>query len=149
VVKLPPPPVPTPEVAELPIDWAKARYQGLVNARGGQLLVIQGEIVNQGKNPRGPIRVKATLTDAAHRPLREETVYSGTTLTDRELMTLDPGEIKGWLARPGGRSQVRVVSPGGKQPFTVVFFGAPDNLAEAHSGFQLAVVEGPTAAKSP
>lgn len=149
VVTPPPPPTPTPGLETLPVDWAEARYQGLVNAKGGQLLVVQGEVANRGKAPRGPIRLKATLTDAQHRPMKEEMVYTGTTLTDQELKTLYPGKIKDWLTRPGGRSQLQVLKPGEKQPFTVVFFGVPNNLAEAHSGFQLVVVEGPLAASSP
>ena len=149
MVKPPPPPAPSPGLENLPVDWAEARYQGLVNAKGGQLLVIQGEVANKGKSPRGPIRLKATLTDAQHRPMQEEKVYSGTTFTDKELKTLKPEEIKGWLTQPGGRSQVKIIKPGEKQPFTVVFFGVPDNLAEAHSGFQLVVVEGPVATSSP
>jgi predicted Zn finger-like uncharacterized protein len=146
VVTPPPPPVPSPDLRELPVDWAQAHYQGLVNAKGGQLLVIQGEVINKGKTPRGPIRLKVTLTDAQHRPLRAELVYTGTTITNAELKTLDPSEIKDWLSRPGGRSQKKVLQPGEKQPFTAVFFGVPDNLAEAQSGFQLVVVEGPQVA---
>lgn len=130
------------------MDWARARYQGLVNHKGGQLLVIQGGVTNKGKAPRGPIRFKVTLTDARHQPLGQEIVYSGTTITDGELKTLDPGEIKGWLTKPGGQSQVQVLRPGQEQPFTVVFFGGSDKLAEAHSGFQLMVVEGPVATNS-
>ena len=146
VVTPPPPPVPPPELRELPVDWAQAHYQGLVNAKGGQLLVIQGEVINKGKTPRGPIRLKVTLTDAQHRPLREELVYTGTTITNAELKTLDPSEIKGWLLRPGGRSQEKVLKPGEKQAFTAVFFEVPNNLVEAQSGFQLVVVEGPEVA---
>jgi len=149
VVTPPPPPAPSPGLETLPVDWAEARYRGMVNAKGGQLLVIQGEVTNKGKAPRGPIRLKATLTDAQHRPMKEEMVYIGTTLTDQELKALDPGKIRDWLTQPGGRSQVKVLKPGEKQPFTVVFFGVPDNLAEAHSGFQLVVVEGPAATSSP
>jgi hypothetical protein len=72
-------------------------------------------------------------------------VYAGTTLSDTDLKTLNPEEIKGWLAKPGGRSQERVLKSGKKQPFAVVFFGVPNNLAETQSGFQLVVVEGPVA----
>jgi hypothetical protein len=143
VVKPPPPPVPPKDLREVRVDWAQAHYQGLVNPKAGQLLVIQGEVVNKGKTPRGPICLKVTLTDAQHLPLKEEIVYTGTTLTDAELKSLDPSEIKSWLARPGGRSQKKVLKPGEKQPFTAVFFGVPNNLAEAQSGFQLVVVEGP------
>jgi predicted Zn finger-like uncharacterized protein len=143
VVTPPAPPVPAPDLTNLPVDWAQARYEGLVNPKGGQVLVIRGEVANKGKKLRGPIRLKAILTDAQHRPLREEVVYAGTTLTDEELKTLDPDKIKSWLAQPGGRSQDQELKPGEKQPFTVVFFGVPANLAESRSGFQLVVVEGP------
>ena len=77
--------------------------------------------------------------------MREEFVYAGTSLSDNELKTLPPEEIKGWLTKPGGRSQERVIKPGDKEPFSVVFFGVPNNLAETQSGFQLVVVEGPVA----
>ncbi len=149
VVTLPPLPTPAPGLKDVPVDWAQARYQGLVNTKGGQMLVIQGEVVNKGREARGPIRLKATLTDARHRPLREELFYAGTTFTESELKSLDPGEIKGWLSKPGGRSQEQLLQPGQRQPFTVVFFGTPDNLAEMQAGFQLVVVEGPTAAARP
>jgi predicted Zn finger-like uncharacterized protein len=143
----PPPPVTAQDLQDLPVDWAQAHYQGLVNDKGGgQLLVITGEVLNKGKEARGPIRIKATLTDSQHLPLREEVAYAGTTCTDNELKTLSPEEIKAWLAKPGGRSQERVVKPGEKIPFTVVFFGVPDNLAETQSGFQIVVVEGPVVA---
>ena len=73
-------------------------------------------------------------------------MYTGTTITNAELKTLDPSEIKGWLLRPGGRSQEKVLKPGEKQAFTAVFFEVPNNLVEAQSGFQLVVVEGPEVA---
>jgi len=144
VVTPPAPPVPAADLKDLSVDWAQARYQGLVNDKGGgQLLLIQGEVVNNGKSPRGPIRLKATLTDSQHQPLKEEIVYPGTTFTDSELKTLKPEAIKRWLAKPGGRSQERVLKPGNKQPFTVIFFGMSDNLAETQSGFQIMVIDGP------
>jgi len=143
VVTPSPPPVPAADLQDLPVDWARARYEGLVNARGEQLLVIRGEVANEGKAVRGPIRVKAILTDAQHQPMKEEVVYTGTTLTDEELRTLDPKEIRDWLNQPGGRSQELELKPGEKQAFTVVFSKVPANLAEIQAGFQLVVVEGP------
>jgi predicted Zn finger-like uncharacterized protein len=142
----PPPPITAQELRDLPVDWAQAHYQGLVNVKeGGQLLVITGEVLNKGQTARGPIRLKATLTDSQHRPVKEEFVYAGSTFTDNELKTMSPEEIKGWLAKPGGRFQERVLKPGAKIPFTVVFFGVPGNLAETQAGFQIVVVEGPVA----
>ena len=143
VVTPSPPPIPAEDLQNLPVDWAQARYEGLVNAQGEQVLVIRGEVANEGEQARGPILLKATLTDARHQPLKEQTVYAGTTLTDEEVKTLDPDKIKAWLDQPGGRSQKQVLQKGEKQSFTVVFFGVPANLAETQAGFQLVVVEGP------
>lgn len=143
VVTPSPPPVPAADLRDLPVDWAQARYEDLVNAQGEQLLVIRGEVANEGEAARGPVRLKATLTDAQHQPLREQVIYTGTTLTDEEVKTLDPDKIKAWLNQPGGRAQQPELKPGEKQPFTVVFFGVPGDLAQTQAGFQLVVVEGP------
>ena len=140
---LPLPPASPEELRKLAIELKDARYKGLVNAKGGQLLVIQGEVKNRTGEPRGPIRLKATLTDALHQPVQELLFYSGTSLSDEELLRTDPEEIKRWLATPGGRGGTRVVKPDGSQNFTGVFFGVPDNLAEARHGFTIVVIEGP------
>ncbi|MBW1990931.1 MAG: zinc-ribbon domain-containing protein [Deltaproteobacteria bacterium] len=139
------PPVSPAELRHLVIDLKDARYQGLVNVKGGQLLVIEGVVKNLTGEARGPIRLKVTLTDALNRPVRELLFYSGTTLSEEELRNLNPEEIKRWLATPGGRDGTRVLKPGESQPFTAVLFGVPDNLAEARYGFNLVVVEGPQA----
>lgn len=139
---LPVPPASPEELRNLRVELLDARHQGLVHPKGGQLLVIQGEVINQTGEPRGPIHLKATLTDSLNQPVKELLFYSGTSLSDEELLQTDPEQIKRWLATPGGRLQ-RVLKPGASQPFTVVFFGAPDNLAEARFGFHIVVMEGP------
>jgi hypothetical protein len=115
----------------------------LVHAKGGQLLVIQGEVINFTGEPRGPIRLKATLTDSLNQPVKEFLFYSGLNLSDEELLQSEPDEIKRWLATPGTRQGAKVLKPGASQPFTAVFFGVPDNLAEARFGFHIVVMDGP------
>jgi len=137
------PPTSPEELRKLVVELKDARYQGLVNAKGLQLLVIQGDVNNLTGEPRGPIRLKATLTDALNQPVQELLFFSGTSLTDEELLQTDPEEIKRWLATPGGRGGPRVVKPGDSQPFTAVLFGVPDNLAEARFGFNIVVLDGP------
>lgn len=131
------------ELRNLVVVLQDARYQGLVNVKGGQLLVIQGEVKNLTGEPRGPVSLKTTLTDSWNQPVQELVFYSGTAMTDEELLQTDPEEIKRWLATPGGREGARVLKPGASQPFTAVLFGVPDNLAEARFGFNIAVYDGP------
>lgn len=137
------PPASPEELRNLRVGLHDVRHQGLVHPKGGQLLVIQGEVVNDTGESRGPIRLKATLTDSLNQPVKELLFYSGLSLSDEELLQSEPDEIKRWLDTPGGRQGAKVLKPGASQPFTAVFFGVPDNLAEARFGFHIAVMDGP------
>ncbi|MEW6386526.1 MAG: DUF3426 domain-containing protein [Thermodesulfobacteriota bacterium] len=141
-----PPPTDPKDLKDIVISPPEARYHGLVNSQGGQLLVIQGEVKNNSPQPRGPIQLKAILTDSQNKPLREQLFYTGTTFANKELQQLTPEEISRWLNTPGGRTQKPVVGPGEKQPFNAVFFQAPENLAGGGYGYLLEVVQGPPAA---
>jgi predicted Zn finger-like uncharacterized protein len=137
------PPAAPGEVRNLVVTLHDARYQKLVNVKGGQLLVLQGEVQNLTGEPRGPVRLKAALVDPLNQPVQELLFYSGSDMTDEELLQTDPEEIKRWLATPGGRQGARLIKAGASQPFTAVLFGVPDNLAEARFGFNIVVVDGP------
>ncbi len=144
-----PPPMPeatSEEFQDLVIEPPEVRYRGLINRAGGQILVITGKLANRTPQPRGPIRLKATLTDSQNQPVMERLFYSGTTFTDDDLVNLSPEEINRQLDTPGGRSQGRIVAPGETQVFTGVLFGVPPNLAEGGYGYTLKVVQAPVAA---
>ena len=142
-----PPPAP-PGAAEdfkdLELTNQEERYRGLVNYKGGQLLLIQGKVKNSSPQPRGPIQLKAMLTDSHHKTAKERDFYAGTVIFDDELQSLDPEEINRWLETPGGRAQKQVVEPGETQSFMVVFFGVPQNLAGY--GYKMQIVKGAVAA---
>lgn len=142
-VRPPLPPASPEEFRNLVIDLQEARYRGLVHPQRGQLLVIQGEVKNLTGEPRGPIRLKATLMDHMNRPLQEVLFYCGTRLSDEDLLQNDAMVINRWLATPGGRQGVKVLKPNDSQEFTAVFFGVPEDLAEARHGFHLTVAEAP------
>jgi hypothetical protein len=146
---LPPPPSPPADAADLKdleIVGQEERYRGLVNRKGGQLLLIQGKVKNASQQPRGPILLKAILTDPKQKTVKEREFYGGTVVFDDELQSLDPEEINRWLDTPGGRAQKQVLKPGEEQSFMVVFFGAPPNLSGY--GYKIQVIKGPVAAAS-
>jgi hypothetical protein len=117
------------------------RHRGLVNVKGGQLLLIQGKVKNNFPQPRGPIKIRAMLTDPQQKVVKERDFYAGTVIFDDELQNLDPAEINRWLDTPGGRAQKQILEPGESQSFMVVFFGAPKNLSGY--GYKMQVVQGP------
>jgi hypothetical protein len=144
---LPPPPAPPAvpgDLKDLELTSQEERYRGLVNAKGGQLLLIQGKVKNSSSQPRGPIKIKAILTDPQQKIVKEREFYAGTVIFDDELQNLDPEEINRWLDTPGGRAQKQTIEPGESQAFMVVFFGAPQNLSGY--GYKMQVVKGAVAA---
>lgn len=143
---LPPPPAPPAapgDLKDLVITNQEERYRGLVNAKGGQLLLIQGKVKNSSAQPRGPIKIKAILTDPQQKTVKEREFYAGTVIFDDELQNLEPEEINRWLDTPGGRAQKQIIEPGESQSFMVVFFGAPQNLSGY--GYKMQVVKGAVA----
>lgn len=144
VMVVPPPPAPPAvpgDLKDLELSNQQERYRGLVNSKGGQLLVIQGNVKNSSPQPRGPIKIKAMLTDPQQKIVKEREFYAGTVVFDDELQSLDPQEINRWLDTPGGRAQKQMLGPGESQSFMVVFFGAPKNLSGY--GYKMQVVKGP------
>ncbi|MBI4796060.1 MAG: DUF3426 domain-containing protein [Deltaproteobacteria bacterium] len=143
---VPPPPAPPAapgDLKDLELSNQEERYRGLVNAKGGQLLLIQGKVKNSSSQPRGPIKIKAILTDPQQKAVKEREFYAGTVVFDDELQTLDPEEINRWLDTPGGRAQKQILDPGESQSFMVVFFGAPQKLSGY--GYKMQVVKGAVA----
>jgi len=138
----PPAPATAPgDLKDLELSNQQERYRGLVNAKGGQLLVLQGNVKNSSSQPRGPIKIKAMLIDPQQKIVKEGEFYAGTVVFDDELQSLDPQEINRWLNTPGGRAQKQILKPGESQSFMVVFFGAPKNLSGY--GYKMQVVKGP------
>ena len=135
------PPAPVQDLKDLEITNQEERYKGLVNSKGGQLLLIQGKVKNASKQFRGPIKIKAMLTDPQQKVVKERQFFAGTVIFDDELQSLDPEEINRWLDTPGGRAQKQIIEPGESQSFMVVFFGAPKNLSGY--GYKMQVVKGP------
>jgi predicted Zn finger-like uncharacterized protein len=140
---LPAPPAAVEDLKDLEIINQEERYRGLVNSKGGQLLLIQGKVKNTSQQFRGPVKIKAMLTDPGQKIVKEREFYAGTVIFDDELQSLDPEEIIRWLDTPGGRAQKQILDPGESQSFMVVFFHAPQNLSGY--GYKLQVVKGPVA----
>lgn len=144
-LKLPPPPATPAELREIRIELGEANFGRLVHPQAGRLLVLTGEVVNQGEKARGPVKLKAALLDARHREVAQRLAYVGATFTEKELLTLAPAEIDRRLQTP--RGQEAILAPQERRPFTLVFYGVPPDLAEAGYGFTLAVEEAPPASQ--
>lgn len=119
------------EVAEAPQIGINITSSTYVNNRNvGQLLVIQGEAVNNYPKARSAITIKGILLDEQGRVLRQQTVFCGNPLSTEKLQTLPFSNIEEAMNNQFGDSLSNMnVAAGAKIPFTVVFRNLPEGIA--------------------
>jgi len=106
------------------------RGSSYVTGQAGQMLVIQGEAVNNHQSSRSSITIKALLLDAQGKTLRQQTVFCGNALTETALAELPFSEIEEAMNNEFGDSLSNMnVAAGGSIPFTIVFRNLPDGIA--------------------
>ncbi len=103
----------------------------LVNREAGEIFVVSGEAVNNYKNPRASIQVKAAVLGPKGEKILQKTAYCGNLLSKEQLTTLPMSKIEEAMGSPFGDSLANLgVQPGKEIPFVVVFSGVPKNAGE-------------------
>ncbi len=107
------------------------QYTETDNERAGPMVVIEGTVVNNFDTPKDLILLEITLFDDKGEPrvIREQ--YCGVTLSQLQLRTLSKAAIESAL-----ENEVVIftnntdIPPGGRVPFTTVFFDVPKSAYE-------------------
>jgi predicted Zn finger-like uncharacterized protein len=118
--------------AETPGDRISIKINGssYVNGKAGQMLVIQGEAVNNHPATRSAITIKGILLDAEGKTLLQQTVFCGNKLDEAALRTLPFTAIEEAMNNQFGDSLTNMnVAPGASIPFTIVFRNLPAGVA--------------------
>ncbi|PLX89687.1 MAG: hypothetical protein C0619_10770 [Desulfuromonas sp.] len=103
----------------------------VTNKVAGELLVIQGNAVNDYKESRAAIQVKGVLFDSQGKQLRQKTIFCGNPIATEDLRSLSYDKLEEIMGNQFGESLVNLnVTPGQVIPFTIVFRDIPDNLSE-------------------
>lgn len=103
----------------------------IANREAGQMLVIQGNAVNDYPEARSSITVKGVLFNKAGKSLLQQTVYCGNPLKQEALGKLPFAKIEESMNNPFGESLSNLnVAPGKSLPFTIVFRNLPADIAE-------------------
>ncbi|MDT8440871.1 MAG: DUF3426 domain-containing protein [Desulfuromonadales bacterium] len=118
-------------VEEAPkIDITIAAPVYVNNPEAGQLLVVQGQAINNYATPRSSITVKGLLLDSQDRTLMQQTVFCGNPLSENDLNTLPFAKIEEAMNNEFGDSLSNMnVAAKAKIPFTVVFRNLPEGIA--------------------
>jgi predicted Zn finger-like uncharacterized protein len=103
----------------------------VTNKKSGTIFVVKGQVKNVYNHPRNFIRITAKIYSKGGVHSRIQTVYAGNLLTDRELVTLAPNNIKKRLNRQFGEKKSNLkVKTGKVVPFMAVFPKLPPNPDE-------------------
>jgi hypothetical protein len=103
----------------------------MVNKEAGEIFVVSGEAVNNFKEARASIQVKATVLGTQGEALLQKTAYCGNSLSKEQLATLPMSQIEEAMASPFGDSLANLgVQPGKGIPFVIVFSRVPKSAGE-------------------
>jgi hypothetical protein len=101
------------------------------NEKIGQLMVIEGKVVNEFPQPKALIAVEAAIYDKNKNTLSVKKQTAGTQLSLFQLQVLSEKEMESFL-----NNKMEILSNnlnvphGGEVPFMVLFYSPPQNVAE-------------------
>ncbi len=108
------------------------------NEKLGSLVIIDGWVVNNFKQPKDLIKVEASLIDGQGQVVAKQERLAGNKLSLFQLQTLTAEEIEAELGNKVGiLTNNTNIPPGGEVEFMVVFPQTPENVQE----FEVRVVE--------
>jgi len=95
----------------------------------GQLFVVKGVVINQGRTKKSGIRIRAELLGGNRQTIAEKTVYAGNVIPG--LGSMGRGAIEAAMANRFGDGLINVdVAQGKSVPFMLVFFDPPAGIEE-------------------
>lgn len=118
-----------PPTARLVIDQAQLQGKWEKNAQVPRIFIINGTVINQSKKPRSFVKVRGLLLDKTGKALKEVWAFCGNSIPLEDLRTKAPSEIQNiMLNREGEKGANKLLPPGARIPFTLVFFEIPEGV---------------------
>jgi predicted Zn finger-like uncharacterized protein len=107
------------------MDSVQAYY--LENVNSGQVLVIEGEVLNESSKPVSFIMIEGKLYNNNDTTAQIQRCYAGNSLTRKEIANLKISEIQEKIMYREGKNLKDVrIPPAGKVPFMLVFHNLPE-----------------------
>lgn len=107
------------------LDTVQAYY--LENINAGQVLVIEGEVMNESSKPVSFVLVEGKLFGTNDKVAQAQRCYAGNTLSRKEIANLKPTEIQDRMMNREGKNLKNVrIPPAGKIPFMLIFHNLPE-----------------------
>lgn len=107
------------------MDSVQAYY--LENVHSGQVLVIEGEVLNESSKPVSFVMIEGKLYNNNDTAAQVQRCYVGNSLTRKEVANLKISEIQERIMNREGKNLKNVrIPPAGKVPFMLVFHNLPE-----------------------
>jgi len=107
------------------MDSVQAYY--LENVHSGQVLVIEGEVLNESSKPVSFVMIEGKLFNNNDTAVQIQRCYAGNSLTRKEIANLKVSEIQEKIMYREGKNLKNVrIPPAGKVPFMLVFHNLPE-----------------------
>jgi predicted Zn finger-like uncharacterized protein len=118
-------PAPVPKPVVTITDSVQAYY--LENVHSGQVLVIEGEVLNESGKPVSFVMIEGKLFDGKDNTVQIQRCYAGNSFTRKEVTNLKISEIEERMMNREGKNLKNVrIPPAGKAPFMLVFHNLPE-----------------------
>lgn len=106
-------------------------YRYVENTHAGTLLLVEGEVLNQGKEEQGDIKLHASLLNQDRKILDAQVQKAGVQLTEEQLAGMTRAELYKAFNDPKDQTLSGIKVPaGGMLPFMIVFYNITDDVAE-------------------
>ncbi len=107
------------------LDTVQAFY--LENVHVGQVLVIEGEVMNESNKPVSFVLIEGKLYANNEKVAQIQRCYSGNSLTRKDISNLKLNEIQERMMNREGKNLKNVrIPPAAKVPFVLVFHNLPE-----------------------
>jgi predicted Zn finger-like uncharacterized protein len=107
------------------VDTVNAYY--LENVHAGQVLVIEGEVLNESSKPVSFITIEGKLYQNDDSVAQTQKCFAGNALTRKEIANLKVSELEDRMMNREGRNLKNVrIPPAGKIPFVLIFHNLPE-----------------------
>ncbi len=116
-------------IAQLIIDQSQLQGKWEKNTQVPRIFIINGTVINQSKKPRAFVKVRGLLLDKAGKTVKEVWAFCGNSIPIEDLRTKAPSEIQSIMRnREGEKGANKLLAPGARIPFTLVFFEIPEGV---------------------
>lgn len=106
-------------------DSVQAYY--LENVHSGQVLVIEGEVLNESSQPVSFVMIEGKLFSSNDKVAQIQRCYVGNSFTRKDITNLKLPEIEEKMMNREGKNLKNVrIPPAGKAPFMLVFHNLPE-----------------------